>query len=116
MKPESREKGHGEEKGVTTGNVFKAVLHRASVPGISGVFALARWICVPEMRLPSRILFGQWELPVCRMSASDLGNGVNSAAQDPYAVAAVVSGVLPGKSGQVWHLSRTAGNPTGCHL
>ncbi len=109
MKPENGEKGHGEEKRVTTGDVFKAVFHRASVPGISGVTPVAGWVCMPKMQLPSRILFVQWELPVCQMSASDLDDGRNGAAQDPYAAAAVVSGVLPGKSGQAGHLSRTTG-------
>ncbi len=54
-----------------------------SCPKLTAV--VEKWICMPEMRLPSRILFVQLELPVCQMSTSDLGDGGNGTAQDPYA-------------------------------
>lgn len=45
------------------------------------------------------------------MPPSDLGNGRDSAAQDPYAPDTVVSGVLSGVLGQVEYLScSTIGN------
>ena len=49
MIPESEEKGHGEEEGAATWDVSEAILQRNTVPGVSGIAALAERICLLPM-------------------------------------------------------------------
>lgn len=107
MIPESGEKSHGKEKGPATWDISEAVLQRSTVPGVSVISALADRICLPQMRLRSWIPADQRTISVCPMPPSNLGNGRDGAAQDPYAVDTVVFGVLFCKSGQARHFRRS---------
>ena len=49
------EKSHGKEKGSATRDISEAVLQRGTVPGASGIAALAGRVCLLQMRLPSWI-------------------------------------------------------------
>ena len=109
MIPESGEKSHGKEKGPATWDISEAVLQRSTVPGVSVISALADRICLPQMRLRSWIPADQRTISVCPMPPSNLGNGRDGAAQDPYAVDTVVFGVLFCESGQARHFRCAAG-------
>ena len=100
MIPESGEKSHGKEKGPAIWDISEAILQRDTVPRVSGIATLANQVCLPQMRLPSCISSVQWKMPVHPMPPSDLGDGKDSSAQNPYAVDAVVFGVLFCESGQ----------------
>ena len=52
---ESREKRHGKKERTATWDIFEAVLQRGTVPGASGIAALAKRVCLPPMRLSSWI-------------------------------------------------------------
>ena len=88
------EKSHGKEKRYAARDISEAVLQRGTVPGASGVAALAERVYLPQMWVPSRIPAVQRTIPVCPMPSPDLGNGGDGAAQDSYATDAVVSGIL----------------------
>ena len=85
------------------------VLQRGTVPGASGITALADRVYLPEIRLPSRIPAVQRAISVCPMPPSNLSDGGDSAAQDPYAADAVVFGVLISEPGQAGHFRRSTG-------
>ena len=109
MIPGSGEKSHGKEKGSATWDISEAVLQRGTVSGVSGISAQADRVCLPPMRLPSWIPAVQRAISVRPMPPSDLGNGRDSAAQDPYAVDTVVFGVLFCESGQARHFRCAVG-------
>lgn len=75
MKPESGEKGQGEEEEIPIGNISETVFHRGSVSGIFSVFAVERRVCMSQMRLPPRLPAVQWTVSVCPLPPSGLCNG-----------------------------------------
>ena len=91
---ESREKSHGKEERSATWDIFEAVFQRGTVPGASGIAALADRIYLPQMWLSSRIPAVQRAISVSPMPPSSLGDGGDSTAQNPYAADAVFFGVL----------------------
>lgn len=109
MIPGSREKSHGKEKGSATWDISEAVLQRGTVPRASGIAALAKRVCLSQMRLPSWIPAVQRAVSVRLVPPPDLGNGRDGAAQDPYAVDTVVFGILFCESGQAGHFRCAAG-------
>ena len=106
---ESREKSHGKEERSATWDIFEADFQRGTVPGASGIAALADRIYLPQMWLPSQIPAVQRAISVCPMPPSSLGDGGDSTAQDPYAADAVVFGVLFCEPGQAGHFRRSTG-------
>ena len=55
------------------------------MPGVSGIVALADWLCLSPMRLPLWIPAVQRTIPVCPMPPSGLGDGRDRTAEDPHA-------------------------------
>ena len=78
------------------------------MPGVYGKFAMARRVCLPEMRLPPRLPAIQWSVSMYRVSPPDLSDIGNGTPQDPYAADAVVFGILLCQPGQTGHLRRCA--------
>lgn len=104
MKPRNEGTGQGKEKGISTGDVHERVWDREEMPGVSGKSAVARRVCLLQMRLPAI----QWSISMCRVPPPDLRDSGNDASQDPYAADAVVFGILLCQSGQAGHLRRCA--------
>ena len=48
------EKSHGKEKRYAARDITEAVLQRGTVPGASGVAALAERVCLSQMWVPSQ--------------------------------------------------------------
>ena len=88
------EKSHGKEEGPATWDVSEAIFQRNTVPGVSGIAALAERVCLLQMWLPPWIPAVQRAISVRPMPLSDLGNSRDGAAQNPYATDAMVFGVL----------------------
>ena len=79
MIPESGETGHGKDQAISIGDIYEAVLHRGTVSGISGRLAVEVGVCLPEMRLPSRIPAGQRTVSMCQVPPSGFSNSGNGA-------------------------------------
>ena len=94
MKPKSEGTGHGEEKAVSPRDIHEGVLQRGKMPGVLGKYAVAGWVCLPEMRLPTLLRADQWSVPMRRVSPPNLGDSGDGTSQDPYAADAVVPGIL----------------------
>lgn len=80
MKPRNEGKGHGEEKGVSAGDVYERIRERREMPGLSGKTLVAGWVCVPQMRLPPCFPVVQWPVPMRRVplaNLSDSGDGAS---------------------------------------
>ena len=78
MIPESGEMGHGKDQAISIGDIYEAVLHRGTVPEISGRLTVEIGVCLPEVRLPSRIPAGQRTVSMCQVPPSGFsysGNG-----------------------------------------
>ena len=80
MIPEREEKGYGEGKKVTPGNISKTVLYGKGVPGLPFRPTVEGRVCMPKMWQPSGIPVGKWTVPVCPMPTSSLGDGRDSPA------------------------------------
>ena len=67
MKPESGEKGQGEEEEIPIGNISETVFHRGSVPGIFSVFAVERRVCMSQCgyRHAYRLSNGRYQCVHC---------------------------------------------------
>ena len=106
--PESEEKGHGEEEAVSLGDVYEGILQRGKMPGIPGGSAVARRVCLPQMRLPSCLQTVQWPVSMRWVPPPGISDSGNGASQDPYAADAVVSGLLLCQSRQAGRFRRCA--------
>lgn len=95
-----------KKKELPLGMFSEAVLQRHSAKK-SGIAALASRVCLLQIRLPSRIPAVQQTIPVWPNPPSNLSNGWDSAAQGPYAVDAIVFGVLFCEAGQAGHFRRS---------
>ena len=74
MIPVRGEKGHGKDQEIPIGDIYEAVLHRGTVPGISGWLAVEIGVCLPEMRLPPCIPVGQRTVSMCQVPSPGFSN------------------------------------------
>lgn len=99
MRLESEETSHDESRGYAVRGISEAVLYGDAVPGVFGVAALAAWLQVPQVRLPSRAPAVQRTLSVFPVKTPGVGDGRDGTPREPCAADKMVSGVLSGLPG-----------------